>query len=657
MVVEEPGEEPKLYRQDTGELVTDMNVDPFLIGENNEHPNNLPKGKENAKSTTAKMYKDIDELIEKLKNDDKSERSNATSTNPANYNNKSSPVQTINNNLNNNNNDNCKTEKNHNINSRLLKDDPDAPPTPNIHRKTMQNESFKPVLNEKDTNEKLKNNQNLINNTNSNSNNKNGEKVLNRTKVINNDQPNNVPNPSPVSFGQMNANNVRNTKSTIETSTTINDTFISAKKLIDDFKTKKHANRQSLTDAIINSSINEAAKLITANTSRKSETIAISRALANNNAKITKEFFVSKSRPRSSSTKVKKSQDTNVNNDSKAANRNSPEKPIKKVTIHSNIKSTPTNTTQSQSNNMNKEIKTHLQQQNEPNTLKSPPSSLSHSIAASLPAIPPLSAKSYVPNSTTPPSTKIHHHRHHHTTILTSKENQQIINNKEKKSDLSLVNKEMRNKLPQTKQQQQENFSSGKTITTNSLKEEFLKYSGGGTGPRVSFQPNTQFTPRQSNNPTNQTTIKRHSSLYLKDYLPRSESILKYDSTRSEIDASSLSMFEKSSLLKPPASLSVIDSSKCSKLATTPISSPSPQPITDPIMTHIKMKPKSTIQLREKKGAKIDAAKHRFTQVYERYSHYAPSSHIQQHHQSNSDCSTIGELKSMTKSATVKKVF
>ena len=107
----------------------------------------------------------------------------------------------------------------------------------------------------------------------------------------------------------------------------------------------------------INSSINEAAKLITANASRKSETIAISRALANNNSKITKEFFVSKSRPRSSSTKVKKSQETNVINNSKAANpRNSPQKPIKKVTIHSNTKSTSINTTQGQSNNMNKEV-------------------------------------------------------------------------------------------------------------------------------------------------------------------------------------------------------------------------------------------------------------------------------------------------------------
>ena len=76
---------------------------------------------------------------------------------------------------------------------------------------------------------------NLINTSN------NAEKVLNQTKVINNDQPNNVPNPSPVSIGQMNGNNVRDTKSTIETSTTINDTFISAKKLIDEFETKKNA--------------------------------------------------------------------------------------------------------------------------------------------------------------------------------------------------------------------------------------------------------------------------------------------------------------------------------------------------------------------------------------------------------------------------------
>ena len=109
--------EPKLYRQDSGKLETGMNVDPFLIGENDEHPNNLPKGKENAKSTTAKMYKDIDELIEKLKNDDKSERSNPTSTNTNihNNNNKSSPSQSINNNRDstnlNNNNNNSQTGK------------------------------------------------------------------------------------------------------------------------------------------------------------------------------------------------------------------------------------------------------------------------------------------------------------------------------------------------------------------------------------------------------------------------------------------------------------------------------------------------------------------------------------------------------------------
>ena len=88
VVVEELGVEPKLYRQDTGELVTDLNVDPFLInGEHNEHPSNLPKSKENAtKSTTAKMYKDIDELIEKLKNDDKNDKHHQSKSN----NNKSS---------------------------------------------------------------------------------------------------------------------------------------------------------------------------------------------------------------------------------------------------------------------------------------------------------------------------------------------------------------------------------------------------------------------------------------------------------------------------------------------------------------------------------------------------------------------------------------
>lgn len=109
VVVEEPGEEPKLYRQDTGELVGDgAFVDPFLNAENNEHPNELPprhqshhhhqhhhhnqtgrtsaepKTPSNTKSRstpspqpptpsssqqqpTAKLYKDIDDLIEKLR--------------------------------------------------------------------------------------------------------------------------------------------------------------------------------------------------------------------------------------------------------------------------------------------------------------------------------------------------------------------------------------------------------------------------------------------------------------------------------------------------------------------------------------------------------------------------------------------------------------
>ena len=73
-MVEEPGEEPKLYRQDTGELVTNISfVDPLLRGENNEYPEDLPKEKEHAKypsSNKSKLYKDIDELLENLKKED-----------------------------------------------------------------------------------------------------------------------------------------------------------------------------------------------------------------------------------------------------------------------------------------------------------------------------------------------------------------------------------------------------------------------------------------------------------------------------------------------------------------------------------------------------------------------------------------------------------
>lgn len=104
VVVEEPGEEPKLYRQDTGELVGDGStfIDPFLNAENNEHPNELPTAKNHQQQTpqqrrtrtptsgdksqsaqqpvqsqssssrtttptTTKLYKDIDDLIEKLR--------------------------------------------------------------------------------------------------------------------------------------------------------------------------------------------------------------------------------------------------------------------------------------------------------------------------------------------------------------------------------------------------------------------------------------------------------------------------------------------------------------------------------------------------------------------------------------------------------------
>jgi hypothetical protein len=74
IVVEEPGEEPKLYRQDTGELVTNASfIDPLLNGENNEYPEELPKEKEKAKypsNNKSKLYKDIDELLENLKKED-----------------------------------------------------------------------------------------------------------------------------------------------------------------------------------------------------------------------------------------------------------------------------------------------------------------------------------------------------------------------------------------------------------------------------------------------------------------------------------------------------------------------------------------------------------------------------------------------------------
>lgn len=84
IVVEEPGEEPKLYRQDTGELVTSTTElnDPLKTGENNENPEELPKSKEKAgkypSSSHSKLYKDIDSLIATLKREDRNLKSSLT---------------------------------------------------------------------------------------------------------------------------------------------------------------------------------------------------------------------------------------------------------------------------------------------------------------------------------------------------------------------------------------------------------------------------------------------------------------------------------------------------------------------------------------------------------------------------------------------------
>lgn len=87
IVVEEPGEEPKLYRQDTGELVTSTAefIDPLRTGENNENPEELPKSKEKAgkypSSSHSKLYKDIDALIATLKREDRNLKSSLTMEN------------------------------------------------------------------------------------------------------------------------------------------------------------------------------------------------------------------------------------------------------------------------------------------------------------------------------------------------------------------------------------------------------------------------------------------------------------------------------------------------------------------------------------------------------------------------------------------------
>jgi hypothetical protein len=110
--------------------------------------------------------------------------------------------------------------------------------------------------------------------------------------------------------------------------------------------------------------------------------------------------------------------------------------------------------------------------------------SLSHTMAASLPSIPP---KSFLTNS--PPKHhqnqqhQIYNHHHNISSSINSKPDStpppssSLSNGKEKKIDLKAITKGMRHKLPQLQQQH----------VTNSLKEDLLSYSGaGGGGTRVS---------------------------------------------------------------------------------------------------------------------------------------------------------------------------
>jgi hypothetical protein len=311
VVVEEPGEEPKLYRQDTGELVTDLNVDPFLInGENNEHPNNLPKSKENAtKSTTAKMYKDIDELIEKLKNDDKNDKHHHSNTNSNSNNNKnstngnsttnSSKISTkstnenpTNSTLTTNNQNESLTQQN-----RLKEENKteSSPQTPSVTRK---NSIFKPLVNEKEENsakkmDNINTNKNEFNSTFSN------RYVSNQEKLNSQQPPAHIQNPSPISIhSNTNQNSKKNDTNSSGVEAASNTTT-----------TTPHQESYSKVkkNVVVSSPSSTPADVSTMNnkSSRKSETIAISRALANNNTKISKEYFVSKaSRPRSSSTKA-----------------------------------------------------------------------------------------------------------------------------------------------------------------------------------------------------------------------------------------------------------------------------------------------------------------------------------------------------------------
>ena len=156
-------------------------------------------------------------------------------------------------------------------------------------------------------------------------------------------------------------------------------------------------------------------------------------------------------------------------------------------------------------------------------------------------------------------------------------------------------------------------------------------------GARVSFQPNTQFS-RQSKqqqqqqhvvqNKSGGDSVKRHGSLYLKGYLPRSESVLQYDKVRNEIESTIRLFIEEK---KKFAAQEKEDKTKNVAVATPPSAN----------NQDLALKTRQVAQMRERKST-LEAAKNRYSQVYERY-------------QSNSDCSTIGELKCLNKTSPMPK--
>ena len=300
-MVEEPGEEPKLYRQDTGELVTDLNAEPFLVGENDEHPLNLPQGKESAKSTTSKMYKDIDDLIEKLKNEDKSSSQKTAQNSTNNNNNTSIHISTASSSVNTsktNSKPSSMPAKHFQSEISRMKEDFDVPPSPSTTKK-----KFQKSFNESSFSDKFKS---PSTNNNNNTYDLEKETVKGKQSVTSNasSNPSHVQCPSPVqviSSAKKNDSSLHIGNKSTSTNKN-NSTVVSSQKIGDDARLNKTLNSLNSKEPLstIGAKSNLNGSSIQMPSFKKSETLTSPRVMANRN---NKDLFVAKNRTRSSSIK------------------------------------------------------------------------------------------------------------------------------------------------------------------------------------------------------------------------------------------------------------------------------------------------------------------------------------------------------------------